>query len=114
VGWLASRQTDKLLGEEDGEEEEEVADNDNEEEPTTAEVGGRAATESVDDLIRGLSNMTPLSGATISCAGFNGRCNKLADTCYSFWNGAALKVCLPITLNRPHAHQVYRCWIGIV
>ena len=24
--------------------------------------------------------------------GFNGRCNKLADTCYSFWVGASLDV----------------------
>lgn len=31
-------------------------------------------------------------------AGFNGRCNKVADTCYSFWAGATLGV-----LNtRPH------------
>lgn len=102
MGWLASRQTDKLLGEED--EQEDEANNDNGEEPTTAEVEVGTGTESVEDLIRGLSNMTPLSGATISCAGFNGRCNKLADTCYSFWNGAALIVCLPITINKPPAH----------
>lgn len=25
--------------------------------------------------------------------GFNGRCNKRADTCYAFWVGAALNVC---------------------
>jgi geranylgeranyl transferase type-1 subunit beta len=24
--------------------------------------------------------------------GFNGRCNKVADTCYSWWIGATLKV----------------------
>ncbi|KAF3393814.1 Geranylgeranyl transferase type-1 subunit beta [Penicillium rolfsii] len=95
VGWLASRQTDKLLGEEEEEEEEEeekeeAADNDNEEESPSAEAEVETGTESVEDLIRGLPNMTPLSGDTISCAGFNGRCNKLADTCYSFWNGAAL------------------------
>ena len=27
--------------------------------------------------------------------GFNGRCNKLADTCYSFWVTASLDVSLP-------------------
>ena len=27
-------------------------------------------------------------------AGFNGRCNKPADTCYSFWAGGALAVSL--------------------
>ena len=99
MGWLASRQTDKLLGEEDGEEEKGESDNDDEEKPTAAEVEVGTATESVEDLIRGLSSMTPLSGETIACAGFNGRCNKLADTCYSFWNGAALKVCLLITID---------------
>jgi geranylgeranyl transferase type-1 subunit beta len=26
------------------------------------------------------------------CVGFNGRCNKVADTCYSWWIGATLKV----------------------
>lgn len=24
--------------------------------------------------------------------GFNGRCNKVADTCYSWWNAASLEV----------------------
>ena len=28
----------------------------------------------------------------LSCAGFNGRCNKPADTCYSFWAGGSLSV----------------------
>jgi len=27
--------------------------------------------------------------------GFNGRCNKRADTCYAFWVGAALNVGFP-------------------
>ena len=29
----------------------------------------------------------------ICWAGFAGRCNKIADTCYAFWAGASLKVC---------------------
>lgn len=28
----------------------------------------------------------------LSWAGFNGRCNKKSDTCYSFWAGASLAV----------------------
>ena len=28
----------------------------------------------------------------LRCAGFNGRCNKVADTCYSFWVGGSLAV----------------------
>jgi geranylgeranyl transferase type-1 subunit beta len=26
------------------------------------------------------------------CLGFNGRCNKVADTCYAWWTGATLQV----------------------
>jgi geranylgeranyl transferase type-1 subunit beta len=106
VGWLASRQTDKLLGEEDAEDDDDEAENDNEEESPTAGAEAGIGTESVEDLVRGLSNMTPLSGETISCAGFNGRCNKLADTCYSFWNGAALVVCLLVPVTKHQTHQV--------
>lgn len=29
----------------------------------------------------------------LNCAGFNGRCNKVSDTCYGFWVGGALAVC---------------------
>lgn len=28
----------------------------------------------------------------LNCAGFNGRCNKVSDTCYGFWVGGALAV----------------------
>ena len=28
----------------------------------------------------------------LACAGFNGRCNKVADTCYAFWVGGSLAV----------------------
>ncbi len=113
MGWLASRQTDKLLGEEDAEEEDDEAENDNEEEPPTSELKVETGTESVEDLVHGLSNMPPLSGETISCAGFNGRCNKLADTCYSFWNGAALVVCPLFPVTKHKLIKFYRCWIGM-
>ena len=35
---------------------------------------------------------TDLSEPQEPIAGFNGRCNKPADTCYCWWNGATLKV----------------------
>ena len=35
-----------------------------------------------------------LSAEELECAGFNGRCNKVADTCYAFWVGASLAVWL--------------------
>ena len=37
----------------------------------------------------------PLSLAATQIAGFSGRCNKIADTCYSFWAGGALAVRSP-------------------
>lgn len=41
-------------------------------------------------------SMPPLeiSPEELQCAGFSGRCNKIADTCYSFWAGGALAVSL--------------------
>ena len=35
-----------------------------------------------------------LSSQDFSWAGFNGRCNKESDTCYSFWAGGSLAVSL--------------------
>jgi geranylgeranyl transferase type-1 subunit beta len=32
--------------------------------------------------------------------GFHGRCNKKADTCYSFWVGASLEVCSLVNVDR--------------
>lgn len=40
------------------------------------------------------------------CAGFSGRCNKVADTCYSFWAGGALAVSLPSPLNKSFSPQL--------
>lgn len=37
-----------------------------------------------------------ISPEELECAGFNGRCNKVADTCYSFWVGGTLAVCIPV------------------
>lgn len=39
----------------------------------------------------------------LNCAGFNGRCNKVSDTCYGFWVGGALAVrafSLSLSLSR--------------
>lgn len=38
-----------------------------------------------------------MSRDDLQCAGFNGRCNKVADTCYAFWVGGTLGI-----LNREH------------
>jgi geranylgeranyl transferase type-1 subunit beta len=94
VNWLASRQTDNI-GEEENEDEEEEEDEDedmdkdktksNDEQEIDTETG-------VEERIHALPGLTEIAGDTIMCAGFNGRCNKVADTCYSFWNGATLLV----------------------
>ena len=34
----------------------------------------------------------PTSHFELNWTGFNGRCNKIADTCYAFWVGGALAV----------------------
>lgn len=61
---------------------------------TEDESGNGPAPGSIEDTIGALPFLAPEANEGISWAGFNGRCNKLADTCYSFWNGAALMVCL--------------------
>ncbi|KAJ5954357.1 hypothetical protein N7501_008636 [Penicillium viridicatum] len=75
ITWLASRQTAQL---------EEPEEDEGDEQLEATKTG------SLNDRVRGLPNVQPLEPDTISCAGFNGRCNKYADTCYSFWNGATL------------------------
>ena len=79
ITWLASRQTAQL-------EEPDEPDSEDEQ-PQVSETGPLA------DRIHGLPNVEAPEAETITCAGFNGRCNKYADTCYSFWNGATLVVC---------------------
>ena len=85
VGWLASRQTSDLGEDEEDEDED---DSDTQKEPPTQASGSG----SIEDRASTLPCITPMAGDTIPCAGFNGRCNKVADTCYSFWNGATLLV----------------------
>lgn len=46
----------------------------------------------LDDRIQQLPDILPLSGDSLVWAGFNGRSNKIADTCYSFWTSGALQV----------------------
>lgn len=103
VNWLASRQTDDL-GEEDEEDEEEAE--------ATVEQEMNAGTGSLDERVRALPGLREIAGDTIPCAGFNGRCNKVADTCYSFWNGATLLVSISWRVHKYPAHQ-RRCWIDI-
>lgn len=90
LSWLASRQTGEL-----GEEEEEDDEDDEDDETGTSVLDTQPTkdvTKSLEEKIIALPGLTALSTESIPCAGFNGRCNKFADTCYSFWNGATLMV----------------------
>ena len=87
AGWLVSRQTSDL-GEEDDEEEEEEEEG----EPTTKDMTTSLETVSLTDKLDALPPISPQSCESIECAGFCGRCNKIADTCYSFWAMATLAV----------------------
>ncbi|KAJ5973936.1 Terpenoid cyclases/protein prenyltransferase alpha-alpha toroid [Penicillium waksmanii] len=99
VAWLASRQTNEL-GEENDEDEDEDEDKDDDEESVETNNDAAAHQPTVDrdigplrlstDEILSLPKIASIPSDTIPCAGFNGRCNKVADTCYSFWNGATL------------------------
>jgi len=98
VAWLASRQTGEL-GEEREEDDEEVEGEDedeDEDESATSILDTQSTTEdqtsSLDEKIVALPGLTALTADSIPYAGFNGRYNKFADTCYSFWNGATLMV----------------------
>lgn len=87
VCWLVSRQTAEL-----GETEE---DSDDESSPEADEVQRlpKAAEElGSNEDPDNLPVIRPPTGASLRYAGFNGRCNKYADTCYSFWNLATLDV----------------------
>ncbi|KAJ4417669.1 geranylgeranyl transferase type-1 subunit beta [Gnomoniopsis sp. IMI 355080] len=80
VGWLASRQFAYLAGESEAGDEDEDDDD-----PATANF--RLAELSLSDSV-----------TMPQFIGFNGRCNKVADTCYTWWTLGSLAV-----LNLPDA-----------
>ncbi|KAL4914033.1 terpenoid cyclases/protein prenyltransferase alpha-alpha toroid [Aspergillus aurantiobrunneus] len=93
VRWLVSRQTAELDDEtEDDDEEEEEAANkgrvDSNVQGLSRAVDGLSLGKSIDAL----PIILPPSNESLQWAGFNGRCNKYADTCYSFWNAATLEM----------------------
>lgn len=74
VRWLLERQTTVLY--------EETAGEDSEEE--------QAETSSTRQSAPGEDDMVLDPGEAVAIAGYNGRDNKIADTCYCFWNSGAL------------------------
>ncbi|KAL4975751.1 terpenoid cyclases/protein prenyltransferase alpha-alpha toroid [Aspergillus desertorum] len=89
VRWLALRQTNEL-GDED--------ENDDDDDNTNGQADDiQGLSKAVDELdlhrsIDALPNILPPGEESLQYAGFNGRCNKYADTCYSFWNTATLNM----------------------
>ena len=87
VKWLVERQTPFFHDEEDSEEEE------------RGNGQGLEGGLGIDGTAKGRTNdLQPLE---ITYAGFSGRRNKLADTCYSFWVGGSLAVRPPVLSSSP-------------
>ncbi|THC87854.1 hypothetical protein EYZ11_012698 [Aspergillus tanneri] len=92
VRWLVSRQTPELGDEENAD------NNDNKEDGSDhdceldekRDLIGTMKNLGLDEKINQLPSTSVPLQASLEWAGFNGRCNKYADTCYSFWNGATL------------------------
>ena len=101
LGWLVSRQTTDL------EEEEEDDEEDAKENPaSTSQLAQEILNAtSLGEQIEKLPDFMPLDEASLKCAGFNGRLNKLADTCYCFWVTGTLGVSIPF--NAPTLSSLY-------
>jgi hypothetical protein len=89
IQWLVSRQTSDLVEDEDSDtstEKKQVSY------PVHPPLQGmeplKTDVASLPESIRGLN----ISSDEIQYAGFNGRINKIADTCYAFWVGGSLAV----------------------
>ncbi|KAL4808545.1 terpenoid cyclases/protein prenyltransferase alpha-alpha toroid [Aspergillus unguis] len=85
VHWLISRQTSEL-GEEDEEDDDETEGHEDEVQGLSKATGKLSLNESIEAL----PTIPSAPEESLQWAGFNGRCNKYADTCYSFWNTATL------------------------
>ena len=108
VHWLVSRQTSMLAdyresgesGEEAlSDEETKELDQDDDGQQLAGRVQGFSIQRSMPVLPSPSADEQPrhveAESSHLSYAGFNGRCNKPADTCYSFWVGGSLSVGQP-------------------
>jgi len=90
--WLVSRQTSVLQEDEEYEVSDgETAGTTTSETPDPFHVEGVVIPPS--EISRASTPSLDVLSEELLWAGFNGRCNKTADTCYSFWNGGTLAVC---------------------
>lgn len=95
VRWLVARQTVEL-GEN---EEDEESGSESGEVPTLSQ---KVATLNLQESVQDLPALPVPTEESLQCAGFNGRTNKYADTCYSFWNTATLAVRLLLCFGTLH------------
>lgn len=98
IKWLVSRQL-KYLDEDEEEEEEEEK-----EVPKSVFAG-------VDDEEPPTRDGSSLEGNPF--VGFNGRCNKRADTCYSFWVTASLAVSVIDSISTQDLANGDRCLVTL-
>ena len=105
VRWMLSRQTTYLEEEEEDEDDDSGEDDSDAEEESHLEDGcietqppptNKMQKLEVKDEERAfeIPPVLELISEDLKFAGFAGRLNKIADTCYCFWNTGALKVCI--------------------
>lgn len=99
IRWLVARQTVELGDEDEEDEEEGPSNTENPADSNVQDLSGAVHSLSLDKSIDMLpSILAPIEGS-LQWAGFNGRSNKYADTCYSFWNSATLEVSVTAKLQ---------------
>ncbi|KAF2429855.1 terpenoid cyclases/Protein prenyltransferase [Tothia fuscella] len=105
IAWLVSRQTATL-------EEEDLLDTYGDETDTIAtchDAHSFVAMKGFRDTKNGKDSFDdrPTSNYHLQWVGFNGRCNKIADTCYSWWVGASLSLLDKVSLASPDPNRHY-------
>lgn len=95
ISWLVYRQTTFIEQEEAEDEEDGGGETAGSDKPVTETQDQSKAGLSLHDAIASLPSLEAVSPSTSLCAGFNGRPNKIADTCYCFWVTGSLAVSLP-------------------
>jgi len=99
IRWLVSRQVGYKEEDEEGEEED----------PTQTQREALAGVYKDGPLVPGLSFEEE------EFVGFNGRCNKMVDTCYAYWVIASLDVSPmdKFSILKLVANSLWRCWARI-
>ncbi|QKX62651.1 uncharacterized protein TRUGW13939_09812 [Talaromyces rugulosus] len=94
LSFLVSRQTTELEEEEDDDDEDEHSDSEDPEAATNPVLETKMAMDSLslNEKFEILPDLLPQNADSLVWAGFSGRSNKIADTCYCFWVTGALDI----------------------